>query len=55
MRQFLYPEEDSILFEQRRFYNRLKSTFILVEGDLGFSFEKFKMADQVTEGWTKFP
>ena len=60
MREFLYPEEDSIaetsvktllnsaiLSWQRRFYNFFKSTFILAERDLGFSFATFKMADQV--------
>ena len=70
MREFLYPEEDSIaetsvktllnsaiLSWQRRFYNFLKSTFILAERDLGFSFATFQdgRSSEATEDWTKFP
>ena len=49
MRLFLYPEKDSI--ENTSVKTPLNSvdftsTFILAERDLGFSFAKFKMADQ---------
>ena len=59
MRLFLYPEKDSI--ENTSVKTSLNSvdftsTFILAERDLGFSFAKFKMADQcaATEGELNF-
>ena len=56
MRLFLYPEEDSIAntlvktplnsVDFSEIFTIFKSTFILAERDLGFSFAKFKIADQ---------
>ena len=54
MRLFLYPEKDSIANTSVK--TPFTSTFILAERDLGFSFAKFKMADQceATEGELNF-
>ena len=52
MRVFLYPEKDSIANTSVKTpsnsvdFTIFKSTFILAERGLGFSFAKFKMADQ---------
>ena len=62
MRLFLYPENDSIANTLVKTplnsveFTVFKSTFILAERDLGFSFAKFKMADQceATEGELNF-
>ena len=56
MRLFLYPEKDIVVNTSVK--NPLKSVdfTILAECDLGFSFAKFKMADQceATEGELNF-
>ena len=62
MRLILYPEKDSIANTSVKIplnsvdFTIFKSTFILAECDLGFSFAKFKMADQceATEGELNF-
>ena len=61
MRLFLYPKKDSIANTSVKTplncvkFTIFKSIFILAEHDLGFSFAKFKMADQceASEGSTK--
>ena len=58
----LYPEEDTIAEASVKTplnsvdFTIFKSTFILAERDLGFSFAKFEMADQcgATEGELNF-
>ena len=62
MRVFLYPEKDSIANTSVKTplnsvdFTIFKSTFILAERDLWFSFAKFKIADQceATEGEPNF-